>query len=165
MASNTVFRMGVAAGVSLRTGAIEQVTPRDAELLWLSRRMPTDQFLRDGTARWLARRMALGKLPEAQRTNTRMGWHNIDWHERLTPRLAMLRAEADWIAAQPDIAALVDPAKLHRIIDRWPERFINEPESWIPPAAGLTRGILAARFIAHASGRNDRWSTMLDGQD
>ncbi|WP_066471343.1 hypothetical protein [Skermania piniformis] len=37
--------MGVAAGVSLRTGAIEQVTPRDAELLWLSRRMPTDQFL------------------------------------------------------------------------------------------------------------------------
>jgi len=127
--------------------------------------LPTDQFLRDGTARWLARRMALGKLPEAQRTNTRMGWHNIDWHERLTPRLAMLRAEADWIAAQPDIAALVDPAKLHRIIDRWPERFINEPESWIPPAAGLTRGILAARFIAHASGRNDRWSTMLDGQD
>ncbi len=127
--------------------------------------LPTDQFLRNGNSRWLARRMAAGRLPEEQRINTRQGWHNVDWHERLTPRLAMLRAEADWIAAQPDIAALVDPAKLHRIIDRWPERFINEPESWIPPAAGLTRGILAARFIAHASGRNDRWSTMLDGQD
>ncbi|MFN3517097.1 MAG: asparagine synthase-related protein [Novosphingobium sp.] len=118
--------------------------------------LPTDQFMRDGQSRWLARRMAIGKLPEAQRTNTAVGWHNVDWHERLTPRLDEFRAEAEWIAGQPDIAALVDPHKLHKVIDGWPDGFAFEPDKWMPPAAGMTRAILTSRFIAYSTGRNDR---------
>lgn len=124
--------------------------------------LPTDQFMRDGQSRWLARRMAIGKLPEEQRTNTAVGWHNVDWHERLTPRLDEFRAEAEWIAGQPDIAALVDPGKLRAVLDGWPDGFAFEPDKWIPPAAGLARGILTSRFVAHATGRNDRWNAGRD---
>lgn len=120
--------------------------------------LPTDQFLRDGQSRWLARRMAKGRMPEAQRTNTAIGWHNVDWHQRLTPRLNAFRAEAEWIARHPEIAALVDPAKLMDMIDAWPDRFDLSSDTWIGPAAGLTRGLLTARFMAQVAGMNDRWN-------
>ena len=116
--------------------------------------LPTDQFLRDGTSRWLARRMALGQLPEAQRTNTAVGWHNVDWHERMTPRLAELRQQAEAIAANPALAELIDPAKLLAVIDNWPDSPSFEADGWVAQSAGLPRGLLAARFVAHVSGRN-----------
>jgi asparagine synthase (glutamine-hydrolysing) len=116
--------------------------------------LPTDQFLRNGTSRWLARRMAVGRLPEAQRNNTAVGWHNVDWHERMTPRLTELRQQAEAIAGNPALAGLIDPAKLLEVIDNWPAEPSFEAEGWVAQSAGLPRGLLAARFVAHVSGRN-----------
>lgn len=117
--------------------------------------LPTDQFIRNGQSRWLARRMAAGKLPEMQRRNTQIGWHNADWHERLTPRLAEFRAEADRIAERPELAELVDPVQLRLLLDKWPDKAPTASEGWMPLAAGLTRGVLTSRFISYATGRND----------
>lgn len=116
--------------------------------------LPTDQFLRNGTSRWLARRMAVGRLPEQQRTNTRVGWHNVDWHERMTPRLAELRLQAEAIAANPELAGLIDPDKLLAVLDNWPAESSFEVDGWVAQSAGLPRGLLTARFVAHVSGRN-----------
>lgn len=117
--------------------------------------LPTDQYQRDGISRWLARRMAKGKLPEAQRHNKLNGWHNADWYERLTPRLGELRGEVARLADRPDSPGLLDHAKMLELIDNWPDQPSAEPEEWMPQAAGLTRGLLTARFIAHVSGRNE----------
>ena len=116
--------------------------------------LPTDQFLRDGQSRWLARRMAVGRLPEAQRTNVKIGRHNADWFERLTPRLAEFRIEAQSMVDQPDLAGLIDPGKILAILDAWPDKPGIDPEGWIPQSAGLPRGLLTARFVAHVTGRN-----------
>ena len=116
--------------------------------------LPTDQYVRNGVSRWLARRMAKGKLPETQRRNTLIGWHNADWFERLTPRLGELRAEIVGMAQRPEAAALFDHAKMLNMIDDWPADPSIDPEGWMPQSAGLTRGLLTAKFIAHVSGRN-----------
>lgn len=116
--------------------------------------LPTRQFLHNGETRWLARRMAVGKLPEAQRTNRRHGSHNVDWHERMTPRLAEFRAEVERIGGIAELAGLVDPQRMRRVLDEWPERPSQAPEDWMAQSAGLTRGLLTARFIDYVQGRN-----------
>jgi asparagine synthase (glutamine-hydrolysing) len=116
--------------------------------------LPTTQLLRDGETRWLARRMAQGKLPESLRLNRRIGWHNADWHERMTPRLDEFRAEIDRIAGIEELAGLIDPERMRAVVDAWPDKPAHVPEDWIGPAAGLTRGLLSARFIDYVQGRN-----------
>lgn len=118
--------------------------------------LPTRQFLHRGEYRWLARRMAQGKLPEAQRLNHRIGWHNVDWHARMTPRIGEFRDEIAWIATNPEISGLIDPKRMIAVSEDWPEQTLHDPEDWMPRAAGLTRGLLTARFIHHSSGRNAR---------
>jgi asparagine synthase (glutamine-hydrolysing) len=116
--------------------------------------LPTDQFLRGGEDRWLARRMGVGRLPERVRTNRNVGWHNADWHLRMTRRLPELRSQVERIAEDPDLASLIDADRMAALLAKWPDRTPTEPEGWIPLAAGLPRGILAARFISHVRGSN-----------
>ena len=70
------------------------------------------------------------------------------------PRLAELRQQAEAIAANPALAELIDPAKLLAVIDNWPDSPSFEADGWVAQSAGLPRGLLAARFVAHVSGRN-----------
>ena len=116
--------------------------------------LPTDQFVRGGVDRWLARRMAAGRLPEAQRSNRLLGWHNPDWHVRMTRRLPELRAKVLAMAADPELAGLLDTSRMAALLDDWPAETPLEMERWMPRAAGLTRGFLTARFVQHVSGRN-----------
>ncbi len=116
--------------------------------------VPTDQFLRDGKDRWLARRMARGRLPEAQRLNTRYGRHNADWHERLTPRLGEFRQAAHAMAGDPDLADLIDTRRIDALLDSWPDESSHELDVYGPYAAALPRGLLTAQFVRYVSGRN-----------
>ena len=52
------------------------------------------------------------------------------------------------------LAELIDPAKLLAVIDNWPDSPSFEADGWVAQSAGLPRGLLAARFVAHVSGRN-----------
>ncbi|MBK6306038.1 MAG: hypothetical protein IPF47_10125 [Gemmatimonadetes bacterium] len=45
--------------------------------------MPDDQYLRDGTDRWLVRRAMEGRLPDRLRTRTTYGAQGGDWTEWL----------------------------------------------------------------------------------
>lgn len=116
--------------------------------------IPTDQYIRDGSARWLARRMASGRLPEAQRLNTRYGRHNVDWHERLTPRLDEFRLAARSIAEDPDLAGLIDTDKLDALLQSWPDTTSTDIAVLGPYGAAMPRALLTARFVRYVSGRN-----------
>ena len=111
--------------------------------------------MRHGESRWLARRMAKGKMPEEQGNNPRYGRHNADWHARMTPRVAEFREELAGIAADPEQRRLVDVERMAAALAVWPASTPLEPEDWMPRAAGVARGLLTARFIAHVSGRNE----------
>ena len=115
--------------------------------------LPTDVFLRGGTSRWLAREMARGVLPEAQRSNPRSGRHHADWLAKLAPHRAELRDELERLEQVPELAAMIDFARLKAAIDDWPSE-TPLGEEGLALQVAVTRGITAARFINYVSGRN-----------
>lgn len=117
---------------------------------------PTDVFMRDGTDRWLAREMAKGQMPEAQRLNRDYGHHYTDWQPRLVPIQGELLEELERMADDPDIAAVVDVARLHELVRAVPAISPDyDPQTALPYQSALPIGMAAARFIAYAKGRND----------
>jgi asparagine synthase (glutamine-hydrolysing) len=117
---------------------------------------PTDVFLRDGTDRWLAREMARGRLPEAQRTNRDYGRQFVDVSDRVARVSGELGEELERMGDDPDIAAMIDLAGLAALVrGARPTGAAYDHAKALPLMGTLPLGIAAARFIAYAKGRND----------
>ena len=117
--------------------------------------LPADQFVRHGTDRYLARRMAEGLLPESQRMDARQGRHNIDWHVRMTRRREDLLSQIRAIAGHRELAHILDLGKMAALLEDWPDRTPSDPGEALPRMLGLTRALTAAAFVSHAERRND----------
>ena len=115
--------------------------------------LPTDVFLRDGEQRWLARQMARGVLPEAQRSNPRWGRPHPDWLAKLAPRRSELRAELERLEQVPELNEMIDFPRLKAALDEWPEQTPIGADALALQVA-LTRGLTTARFINYVAGRN-----------
>ncbi len=115
--------------------------------------LPTDLYLRGGENRWLARQLARGVLPEAQRTNLRSGRHHPDWLAKLAPQREALRAELDRLEQVPELAEMLDFPRLKAALDDWPEQTPIGADA-LPLQVALTRGLTTARFINSVAGRN-----------
>lgn len=131
-----------------RTRTIPQYRP----LIEFCLSIPTDQFVRDGEQRWLARRMAVGRLPEQQRLNRSYGRHGIDWHKRHAHMVPVMREELERIADDPVMAAVIDVDRAIDLLDSWPDTptYAAKLEIFMPVAAA----IVAGRFARHVDGRN-----------
>ena len=116
--------------------------------------LPTDIYLRGGESRWLARQMARGVLPEAQRTNPRSGRHHPDWLAKLAPQREALRAELVRLEQIPELAEMLDFPRLKATLEDWPAQ-TPIAEDALALQIALTRGLTTARFINYVSGRND----------
>ncbi|WP_374529791.1 asparagine synthase-related protein [Novosphingobium sp.] len=116
--------------------------------------MPTDQFVRRGEKRFLARRMAVGRLPEAQRTERRHGDHVTDWHERMTPMLPRLREEVEQIAAHPELGALLDTKAMLRDLDNWPAEAPTDINTVSRLRFALPAMAYIRRYLDFETGRN-----------
>ncbi|HVR90145.1 MAG TPA: asparagine synthase-related protein [Novosphingobium sp.] len=116
--------------------------------------LPTEIFLHDGEQRWLARELGRGLMPEAQRSERRIGMQAADWHERLTPYLAEFRAEIARSREVPDVAEIVDLDRMERIIDDWPSRSTLDGDVVAGHAIGLMRALTAIRYIRFVTGSN-----------
>jgi asparagine synthase (glutamine-hydrolysing) len=124
-----------------------------AEFCW---GCPTELFMRGGEGRWLAREMARGRLPEAQRTERRTGLHDGDWHRRLARCKADLEAELALMADDPEIAGLVDIAGLRRLLERFPEADDSSDRHFAEPyQIAVPLGMTLGRVLAWHKGRND----------
>ena len=115
--------------------------------------LPTDLYLRHGERRWLAREMARGVLPEAQRSNLRSGRHHADWLAKLAPRRAELRAELERLEQVPELVEMLDFPRLKAALEDWPDQ-TPIGEDALALQVAVTRGLTTARFINHVSGRN-----------
>ena len=117
--------------------------------------LPADQFVRHGTDRYLARRMAEGLLPEAQRTDTRQGRHNVDWHARMARRQAALLSQTQSLGGHARLGRILDSGRMARLLREWPDRTPTVSGEALPRMLGLTRALTAAAFVSHAEKRND----------
>lgn len=123
-------------------------------LIELCAGMPTTQFFRDGERRYLARRIGIGRMPEAQRTEHRHGDHLVDWHARLTPLVPMLRAEVQRLADHPDLGSVVDTERMLHDLDNWPENPITDIVAVTRLRFCLPAAIYIRRYVDFTSGRN-----------
>ena len=117
--------------------------------------LPTEQYVRDGEERWLAKRLAVGRIPESQRLNPRYGRHDVDWHVRLGRRRTELLAEIERLSQGSEVGHLLDYPKMRELLENWPENTPLERESWMPREIAIPRALTTARFIHFVSGRND----------
>lgn len=117
---------------------------------------PSEVFLRDGTDRWLAREMARGVMPEAQRTDRAYAHHYVDWQPRFAAIRADLLAELELMSGDPDISSVIDLARLRKLVEAVPTKTeAYDARTALPFQITLPVGMAAARFVAYAKGRND----------
>ena len=117
--------------------------------------LPLEAFAREGVERRLARLVGKGRIPEAIRTNTLHGQHNADWHARMTPARAEMRATLEAARSHPFLGETLDIERLLRLVDNWPdEPTFSWEEDW-PRLLALPRAMLAARYVGHVENRND----------
>ncbi len=117
--------------------------------------LPTEVFRRGSKDRWLAREMARGRLPEAQRLCRDSGTHNPDWHARQLPGAQAVADELEHMASDPDIAALIDLPRMQALAKALPGLDPGDHSAKLPYLTALPVAIAAGRFIAQTKGRND----------
>ncbi len=114
-----------------------------------------DIFLHDGVNRRLAREIAKGKMPEAQRLGVRHGLTGADWLARTARNRSSVLGEITRMQSDPDIASIIDLAAIKRRVESLPETARGDVDDLTFTTAGLPAAIAAGRMIARAKGRNN----------
>jgi asparagine synthase (glutamine-hydrolysing) len=117
--------------------------------------LPTKMFLRDGEIRWLAKEMAKGILPDAQRTNPLSGWWDADWMIRIGRRRADWLAELDRLVIDERLGPMFDVPRIRSALEDWPERTETDPQKFLTLQLALPAALLTARFIKYVEGHNN----------
>ncbi|WP_284123991.1 asparagine synthase-related protein [Parerythrobacter aestuarii] len=118
-------------------------------------RLPTRMFVRDGVHRWLARELAKGRMPEEQRLESRYGRHGADWHAHMAPRESELLDYLERIERHPQLALLLDTARMKSMLENFPASDSSDEFDNLPYTQGLARGLLAAQFVGVVEGLNE----------
>ncbi len=115
--------------------------------------IPDDQYLRDGEARRLARRMLKGVIPDGVLDETRSGTQAADWHLRLGRQRTSLIAEIDRLATDESISSMLNLQAMRQALVDWPESSLGANTLRLKLA--VTRGLTTARYIRFVKGNNE----------
>ena len=113
---NGLFRKGILAA----HGIDERDPTGDQRLIRFGVNLPTDQMLRDGVLRPMARRALADRLPAEILANPRRGMQGADWFN--TIRKAEVADLIEEVASNRTVDDLFDIARLRRMVDDWPAR-------------------------------------------
>ena len=117
--------------------------------------LPTQAFASGGTERRLAREMARGRLPEAQRLGTEYGQHRADWHLRIGEHREQYRAALRTMRGHEFLGRVLDIDRLDTLLRDWPGEGGADIERDWPRMLAIPRAILASQFVGVIEGRND----------
>ena len=126
----------------------------DVRLLEFCLAVPTEQFLRNGMQRALARRALADRLPKLVLEESRKGLQAADWHERLTVVRDHVAVELDRLDACPPAARAIDVPRLRRLVENWPSGGWEGDEVSYPYRLALLRAISTGHFLRRATGGN-----------
>ena len=126
----------------------------DVRLLDFCLAIPTDQFLKNGVTRALARRALADRLPKVVLDERRNARQVSDWHEDLTTGRGGLAAELDRIEQCAPAAAAIDVPRLRRLLDNWPSDSWDRPEVVMAYRLALPRAIAIGHFVRRAARSN-----------
>jgi asparagine synthase (glutamine-hydrolysing) len=126
----------------------------DVRLLEFCLAVPTEQFLRDGTPRALARHALADRLPKQVLKQTRYALQVADWHEDLTAARDQIVAELDHLEGCPAAAATLDLPRLRRWTTHWPSESWQQRDVFVHYRYALLDGIAVGHFLRRATGSN-----------
>jgi asparagine synthase (glutamine-hydrolysing) len=126
----------------------------DVRLLEFCLAVPTEQYLRDGEQRALARRALADRLPKLVLEETRKGLQAADWHESLTAVRDRVAGELDRLQACPPAANALDLSRLRRLVENWPSGGWERDEVSNQYRLALLRAISSGHFLRRTTGAN-----------
>jgi asparagine synthase (glutamine-hydrolysing) len=126
----------------------------DVRLLDFCFGIPTEQFLRDGVPRALARRALADRLPKQVLEETRRGLTKADWHEDLTAARDEVVEELNRLEACPAAAATLDLPRLRRLTENWPSGGWERRDVLVHYRYALLRAIAVGHFLRRATASN-----------
>ena len=126
----------------------------DVRLLEFCFAVPTEQFLRDGMMRALARRALSDRLPKQVLEETRAGLTVADWHEDLTAARNEVDEELNRLEACPITCATLDLPRLRRLTRKWPSSGWQERKVLVHYRYALLRAIAVGYFLRRTTGSN-----------
>lgn len=111
----------VTPGALRETFGVEQRDPTaDLDLLEFCFAVPDEQYIRNGTTRWLARRVLADRLPAEVVNETRHGYQCAEFFHRMTLRRDRIVEGVDALARSPLASRVLDVARLKRLTADWP---------------------------------------------
>lgn len=126
----------------------------DRRLLEFCLATPTDQFMRDGVPRALARRALADRLPAAVLNEPLKGYQAADWHEGLSAARDEVAAEVERLAACAPASAALATERMRQLVADWPQSGWDRHEVMEPYRLALLRGLSAGHFLRRATGSN-----------
>lgn len=126
----------------------------DLRLVEFCLSVPDHQYLRNGTTRWLLRRMMADILPAEILANTSKGYQAADWYEGMSRELPRLREELESLAKHPRVAQILDVEGMQWLLDNWPESGWEQSSIIGNYRMKLMRGMAAAHYIRYVEGNN-----------
>jgi asparagine synthase (glutamine-hydrolysing) len=126
----------------------------DVRLLEFCLAVPTEQFLRNGTPRALARLALADRLPKKVLDEPRRGLQVADWHEDLTAARDGITDELDRLEDCPAASRALDLPRLRRLVENWPSGGWERDEIIMPYRYALLRAIATGHFLRRATGSN-----------
>jgi asparagine synthase (glutamine-hydrolysing) len=135
-------------GIDFRTPAF------DRRLFEFCIGIPQDQYLRRGRDRWLIRRAMEGRLPVSVLNQQKCGAQAADWFHRLTRERNRLTEEVKRLAANTQIASMLDMQRLIGILDNWPDSQPSEYTAEEQHLLAVPDAIGMAYFIENMTAMN-----------
>jgi asparagine synthase (glutamine-hydrolysing) len=126
----------------------------DVRLIEFCLSVPTEQYLRSGVTRSLARRALVDRLPKAVLDEKRVGLFAGDWYEDLDPARTEVAEEISRIAGCETAATAIDIARLQSLTGNWPEEGWERDDITSSYRYVLQRGLAIGHFTRRAARSN-----------
>jgi len=126
----------------------------DIRLVEFCLAVPTEQFLRDGVPRSLARRVLADRVPQRVVHETGRGYQGADWHERMTAARADIAAEVARFDGCLPAARALNLVRMRGLLDDWPSDGWARDEIIDRYRLALLRGLSGGHFLRRVAGSN-----------
>lgn len=145
------FNKGVLAGWGIDT----RDPTADRRLVEFCLSVPSEEFLKDGVTRSLARRALADRLPPNVLYERRRGYQSADWYEGLSAARLQVSQEADRISRSADANAVMDIARMLELVEDWPSTSWETEKTGDLYRGALLRGLSAGHFARKTAGSNE----------
>ncbi|WP_311769166.1 asparagine synthase-related protein [Novispirillum itersonii] len=127
----------------------------DLRLVEFCLAIPEDQYLRDGTTRWLSRRLLrTAGVPAMITENRRRGYQHPEWFAHLSRMRPTLPDQLERLRRSPTASRLIDLDRLERVLAKWPENAVAAEADRVGLQVMLQEALHVGAYIAWVEGTN-----------